>query len=214
MFEPVVHTRVTIPEHLMLSRLAQSEQMREFFIQMWLQNPLLAKQGGSKVQNLLSPLAVTNATEMSFGSNFSKGGTDKIHRGVSLVSAIFLLVVIAALGTFAVTLSTTQQQSAALDVMGARGYQAARAGIEWAAFQVINSPLNAASAAPCTTVFAQNTLGGTLSPFAVSVTCAAASHVEDASTVWIYDVSAVAQTGGSPGDTGYVERSISVKMGR
>jgi hypothetical protein len=45
----------------MLSRLAQSEQMREFFIQMWIQNPMLAKQGGSKVRNLLSPLAADNA---------------------------------------------------------------------------------------------------------------------------------------------------------
>ena len=53
-----VHT--VIPEHLMLSRLAQSEQMREFFIQIWQQNPALAKQGGSKVQNLLSPLAVSD----------------------------------------------------------------------------------------------------------------------------------------------------------
>lgn len=49
--------RMTIPEHLVLSRLAQSEQMREFFIQTWTQNPVLAKQGGSKVQSLLSPLA-------------------------------------------------------------------------------------------------------------------------------------------------------------
>lgn len=51
-----VRIREVIPEHLMLSRLAQSEQMREFFIQMWIQNPALAKQGGVKVQNLLSPL--------------------------------------------------------------------------------------------------------------------------------------------------------------
>ena len=48
--------RKIIPQELMLSRLAQSEQMREFFIQMWLQNPALARQGGSKVQELLSPL--------------------------------------------------------------------------------------------------------------------------------------------------------------
>lgn len=61
MSEPDCHSRTVIPEHLMLSRLAQSEQMREFFIQMWLQNPALAKQGGSKVLNLLSPLAVANA---------------------------------------------------------------------------------------------------------------------------------------------------------
>ncbi len=61
MSEPDGLSRAAIPEHLMLSRLAQSEQMREFFIQMWLQNPALARQGGSKVQNLLSPLAVANA---------------------------------------------------------------------------------------------------------------------------------------------------------
>ena len=53
--------RTTIPEHLMLSRLAQSAQMREFFIQMWIQNPILARQAGSKVQNLLSPLTVANS---------------------------------------------------------------------------------------------------------------------------------------------------------
>ena len=49
-----------IPEHLMLMRLAQSEQMREFFIQMWIQNLELAKQGGAKVQNLLSPMMDAN----------------------------------------------------------------------------------------------------------------------------------------------------------
>ena len=49
--------RSVIPQELMLSRLAQFEQMREFFIQMWLQNPALARQGGARVQSLLSPLA-------------------------------------------------------------------------------------------------------------------------------------------------------------
>src|SRR5476649_2355833 len=64
-------------------------------------------------------------------------GICKIQRGFSLVSAIFLLVVIAALGTFAVTLFTTQQQSATMDVLGSRAYQAARAGIEWGEYQAI-----------------------------------------------------------------------------
>lgn len=136
----------------------------------------------------------------------------KLQQGFSLVSAIFLLVVIAALGTFAVTLSTTQQQSAALDVMGARAYQAAHAGIEWAAFGV-SQPASGVQWAGCAPT-PLGALGGTLAPFAVTVNCAAASHVEGTSTVWIYDVNAVAQTAGSPGDTGYVERVISVKMGR
>ncbi|MDO8414340.1 MAG: hypothetical protein Q7S51_11195 [Gallionellaceae bacterium] len=58
MFEPAHSVRAVIPEHLMLSRLAQSEQMREFFIQMWLQNPALAKQGGGTVQKLLSHIEI------------------------------------------------------------------------------------------------------------------------------------------------------------
>jgi len=53
MFENI-HPPVTIPQDLMLARLAQSEQMREFFIQMWLQNPALAKQAGARVATLLA----------------------------------------------------------------------------------------------------------------------------------------------------------------
>ncbi len=58
MSEFTIPARTVIPEELMLSRLAQSEQMRDFFIQMWLQNPALAKQGGDRVQNILSYLKV------------------------------------------------------------------------------------------------------------------------------------------------------------
>jgi hypothetical protein len=54
MTEPGYQPNKFIAEELMLSRLAQSEQMREFFIQMWLQNPALAKQGGAKVRGILS----------------------------------------------------------------------------------------------------------------------------------------------------------------
>ena len=53
--------RTVIRQELMLTRLAQSEQMREFFIQMWLQNPALARQGGARVQSLLSSLAPADA---------------------------------------------------------------------------------------------------------------------------------------------------------
>lgn len=107
-----------------------------------------------------------------------------------------------------------------MDVMGSRAYQAARAGIEWQAFYVVNSASNAAVAVPqCgANSLALGALGGTLSSFSVKVNCSAASHVEGASTVWIYDVSAVACTDAvcpnlSPG-ANYVERVISVKMGK
>lgn len=143
----------------------------------------------------------------------------KLQQGFSIVSAIFLLVVLAFLGTAMVTFSTTQHQSVAMDVMGSRAYQAARAGIEWQAFYVVNSASNAAVAIPQCAV--GNNLGalvGTLAPFTVTVNCQAASHVEGASTIWIYDVSAVACTeppcpNPAPGQD-YIERVISVKLGR
>lgn len=136
------------------------------------------------------------------------------QRGFSIVTAIFLLVVLSFLGVAMVSFSTTQNQGAALDVMGARGYQAARAGIEWAAHQVSISPASAAAPAACATGFAAGSLGGTLAPFAVTVNCAPASYVEGASTVWVYAVSAVAKAGAATGEAGYVERVIEVKLGR
>jgi MSHA biogenesis protein MshP len=64
----------------------------------------------------------------------------KSQYGFLLVTAIFLLVILAALGAFILTISGTQQTSSALDVQGTRAYQAARAGIEWASYQVLINP--------------------------------------------------------------------------
>ncbi len=216
MSEPDQHAGTVIPEHLMFSRLAQSDQMRKFFIQMWIKNRGLAKQGGSKVPGLLSALAVVNAREMGFDSDISGSGVNKKQRGFSLVSAIFLLVVIAALGTFAVTLSTTQQQSSALDVLGARGFQASRAGIEWGAYQVL--PASAAAfASTCRSAGSNNQanipLPATLASFTVSVGCTATSAVEDVSTLWVYQLNSVATTPGiAVGNANYVERQMSVTI--
>lgn len=46
----------SISQETMLLRLEQSEDLRDFTIQMWLQNPLLARQGGARVMELLKPL--------------------------------------------------------------------------------------------------------------------------------------------------------------
>ncbi len=138
----------------------------------------------------------------------------KLQQGFSIITAIFLLVVLSFLGVAMVSFSTAQHQGEAMDVMGSRAYQAARAGIEWAAYHVASSPASAAAATACATNFAAGSLGGTLSPFAVTVNCIPTSYNEGGSTIWIYDVSAVANTGGVPGDQNYVERVISVKLGR
>lgn len=124
--------------------------------------------------------------------------------GFSLISAIFLLVVIAALGTFAVTLSTTQQQSAAMDVLGARSYQASKAGIEWGAYQVLRN-----NNCPATQVLAA--LPNTLANFNVQVDCSSTAASEASATVTMYQLTSTA-TQGTVATPDYVERQMSVTI--
>jgi len=82
----------TIPEAVMLARLAQSEQMREFYIEMWKQNPSLAKQGGARVQSLLLPLAQIDAETKPVSPLGNRGVGSQ--RGVSLIELIIFIVII------------------------------------------------------------------------------------------------------------------------
>lgn len=134
----------------------------------------------------------------------------KLQKGFSLITAIFLLVVIAALGTFAVTLTTTQNQSQAVDAMAARGYQAALAGIDVAAYHVALSSVAWTAGCPATT--AVSFTDNRLAPFAVTVSCSAASYVEGTATLWVYAVSSVARTTGVPGEINYVEQVATAKL--
>lgn len=137
------------------------------------------------------------------------------QRGFSLVSAIFLLVVLAALGAAMVTFSTSQHQSLSMDVMGSRAYQAANAGIEWAAYNIASNPgvAGANSFGPVS----GNPLGGNLADFEVTVgyTAVAQSDAVTAGAlvgnVWSYTIAASAAFG-VPGTPDYVERVINAKL--
>jgi MSHA biogenesis protein MshP len=61
--------------------------------------------------------------------------------GIAIVTAIFLLVVVAGLAVAIISLTTTQQDASAKDLQGQRAYQAARAGIEWALYRGLQSGL-------------------------------------------------------------------------
>ncbi len=86
--------------------------------------------------------------------------------GFAIVSAIFILVVLAALGAFILNISAQQQIGAALDVQGARAYQAARAGVEWGLYQQLQGGV----ACPTGSFVPP---AATLAEFTVSVTCVA-----------------------------------------
>jgi MSHA biogenesis protein MshP len=123
------------------------------------------------------------------------------QHGFAAIAAIFLVVVLAALGGFMVTFSNTQQLTSAQDIQGTRAYWAARAGLAWRAASV-----KAASTA-CVSSSTLNNLEG----FSVDVTCNVSSYQEGASTVTIYRFVAKASAG-TPGSPGYVERSLSAAM--
>ncbi len=133
------------------------------------------------------------------------------QRGFSIVTAIFLIVVLAALGAFAASMFRTQQLAAAFDELGVRAYQAAQAGIEWGSWQVLRG---GGACAPATNL----ALPGSLSPFTVTVNCASTTHAEAGSPVTIYRLTATAcnqPAGGCPNPApgpSYVERQVQASL--
>lgn len=130
--------------------------------------------------------------------------------GFSIISAIFLVIVLAALAVFAVSLSRVQQTTVAYDDLGSRARQAALAGLDWGRFQIFRAG-GACAASTTLTMPAGTSLQG----FVTSVTCAATSHTEAGSPVTIYTLVSTAcflPAGGAcpnpaPG-ADYVERQL------
>ena len=85
--------------------------------------------------------------------------------GFSLIAAIFLIVVLAALGMFAVRISATQQQTTNFAILEARAAAAAQAGIEFGANRALATPSS------CVGSSTLNLSEAALTGFTVKVTC-------------------------------------------
>lgn len=135
--------------------------------------------------------------------------------GLSLITAIFLLVVISALAAFSVTLFTTQQRSAALDVLGERAYQASRAGLEWGSYQVLQNAsagIFCASPLPASAVnIVTMPAATTLQDFTVTVSCGKTAASEAGATVTLYQLTSTA-TQGTATTPNYLERQMQVTI--
>lgn len=137
------------------------------------------------------------------------------QRGFSMVSAIFLLIVMASLGAFMLTFSTAQHTTGAQDIEGARAYQAARTGIEWGLYQVFRVPPPPAAAPSCpTSPTTLPALGGALAGFTVSVTCVSTDHDEADRTVRVYQFTSTAMNGAPLGAAHRVERQLRATVSR
>jgi MSHA biogenesis protein MshP len=141
--------------------------------------------------------------------------------GFAAIAAIFILVVLAGLGVVMVTLSTTQQRSAAFDIQGVQAYQAARAGIEFGAYRTLTTgglvaandctpAIGAAALAPSTSF--------SLSGWTVNVRCSGTGHAEVVTVppINIYNITVTAcNRAACPdvSDATYVERELRVTVG-
>jgi MSHA biogenesis protein MshP len=113
------------------------------------------------------------------------------QRGFLIIAAVFLLVVLAGLVAYLMTVSTTSQAASAADFNSARAYQAARAGAEWAAFKLLQVPGDAFTTA-CNggTSTSNRTFPSTvtLTGYTSTVTCTSVSLTEGAGVVKGYRI--------------------------
>lgn len=137
------------------------------------------------------------------------------QRGVSIIAAIFLLLLFAALAAFMTTLTSTANITSAQDVQGVRAYQAAQAGVEWGLFQL--DPLDTATALPaaasanCQAAATLNQIPG----FSVVVNCnRSVDYTEGGTTLVVYQIVATASVPGAAAPPVAVERQAEARIAK
>jgi MSHA biogenesis protein MshP len=149
-----------------------------------------------------------------------RAGTGVREKGFLVIAGVFLLVVLAGLVAYLSTVSTTSQAASAADLNSSRAYQAARAGVEWAAFHILRDPGGGTFKSGCEagSSSVNLTLGSTLSGFVVKVDCSSTSFTEGAASPRTYSVLATAcNDSACPSATTaatYVERQLSLTITR
>lgn len=133
------------------------------------------------------------------------------QKGFSLVTAIFLLVVVAVLMGNMINLSGVQHSTVVMSVQGARAFQAARSALEYGVFLALNNdtcnsnePLSFPSGIPA------------LSAFDITLDCVPGTHLEDTREVKVYELTATASSGvysiGAIANPDFVSRRIQVTV--
>ncbi len=139
--------------------------------------------------------------------------------GFALILALFMLVSLAAIGAYLLTVSTGQVEAGVQDEQANRAYQAARTGIEWGAFQVLRNPGGGFATTTCNasgTPSQAITLGAGLAGFRAEVACQVfGPETEGASSVTVYRLTSTgcnsSPCGSGLGPT-YVERQLQLVL--
>lgn len=125
------------------------------------------------------------------------------QRGFALIGALFVLVVLAALGAFAVRINMMQQHDAGLELAEVRAQAALNAGVEYAATRLLAPGANCGALANL-----NNLVGG----FAVTFNaCARVQYQVNTVTVDVYTVTLMS-THGAYGTPEFVARNTTVRV--
>ncbi len=130
-------------------------------------------------------------------------------RGFALVMAVFLIVSLAAVGAYLLTLSNVQVETGIMDEQGARAYQASRAGLEWGAYRVLRN--GSCVTGPTAITFSTVELAG----FRAEVACTAyLPETEGATPVNVFRITATGCNAGActGGGATYVERQLQLTV--
>jgi MSHA biogenesis protein MshP len=122
------------------------------------------------------------------------------QKGFSIVTAIFILLVLAVLAGFMVTMSGVQSRTTLWALQGARAYHAARSGLEWGGYQaLVNNSCNAS-------------INLTIENFDVTLTCQdQGTFTEGGDSYHVYRLSSLAEwkTYGNPE---YISRQVAARV--
>jgi len=137
--------------------------------------------------------------------------------GFLVIAAVFLVVVLAGLVAYLGTVSSTSQAASANDLNSGRAYQAARAGAEWAAYEILQSGSGFCDGGSGThgVTFAST---ATLSAFRADVSCTSTGPYAEGATPTLrtYTVTSTACNDTScPSATSsatYVERQLNLTI--
>jgi len=123
------------------------------------------------------------------------------QRGLALIGALFVLVVVAALGAFAVRINMTQQHDADLDFQQLRAEAGLNSGVEYAATRLLAPGANCGN-------LANLNVGG----YAVTFNaCARVQYVVNSATVNVYTVT-LTSSRGVYGTPEFVARTATVRV--
>jgi len=140
--------------------------------------------------------------------------TRQQQRGLGIVSAIFLLVALTALGAYMLTLSGVTQTTVDRALLTVRVYSAARSGLEWGIHRAVAPATQPGVCDPLVTTTFTPTGSGFTAAIPVTVTCRLSTQIQsNANPAYIYYIISTAAYS-SPGTLDHIERKFDVTVCR